>query len=108
MKLPFVHVGYGNYLAVGEIEALVDTDNRVATQLSQAAKRAGRLVRLTGKTSPLCVIVSKTGRVYASPLSPIEIVKRVKGKVRILRKRKGGSMSYAGEETRSGASPRLE
>lgn len=71
----FVHVGFGSYVVVGRIIAVIPATPTPALRLKREAKEKGTLVDTTNGRKTRSLIVVDTGHVILSSQKPGHVVK---------------------------------
>lgn len=79
--MPFVHVGFGNFVQPGRVVAMALTNAAPIRRMVQDAREKGALVDLTSGRRTKGVLVTDTGQVILVGLMPETLVARTQGPV---------------------------
>ncbi len=75
-----VNIGFGNYVSLEHIVAVVDPESNPIKRVVSQARENGRLVDATYGRKTRAVIVADSGHVILCPLLPDTLSQRIAGK----------------------------
>ena len=78
--MKFINIGFGNMVAANRMVALVSPDSAPIKRLVQDAKDAGIAVDVTSGKKTHSVLLTDSGHVILSVLTPEEVQERISAK----------------------------
>lgn len=78
---PLLHIGFENYVVSSNIVALMDAKSSFARNLIRSIKeeKPRNLVDISGRRKSACLIICTGDRYFLSPISRIQLRKRLLG-----------------------------
>jgi len=81
MMNKMIHIGFGNAVMRDRIIAILSVDSLPVKRLKDSAKERGMLVDATMGKQEKTVIVTDSGHIVVSAISPTTIIMRIEGDV---------------------------
>ena len=77
MDTDLIHVGFGNYIALNRVVAIVSPTSAPIQRLIREGKKKGVIVDITSGRRTKCAIFSDTGHIILIAITPEAIAGRV-------------------------------
>lgn len=77
MNTEFLHIGFGNVLAVNRVIAVVSPNSAPMKRLVQEAKKEGNCIDMTSGRRTKAVLVTDSGHVVLAAITPETIAGRL-------------------------------
>lgn len=79
MDTDLIHVGFGNYIALNRVVAIVSPGSAPIQRLIREGKKRGVIVDITSGRSTKCAIFTDTGAIILIAITPEAIAGRAAG-----------------------------
>ena len=84
MNTEFLHIGFGNVLAVNRVIAVVSPNSAPMKRLVQEAKKEGKSIDMTSGRRTKAVLVTDSGHIVLAAITPETIAGRLSAARRAL------------------------